>query len=392
MSGPSAIASDIALEREGRAFVVCETTQGTLEVVGDSDLVRVIGPVNMNQAKEQVPNAENRDSRSLQAPISGRLNPGDWSLPCYIKPVAAGSTPNVHPLLLGLFGTHTVTPATKVVYSFTKELPTLSIWYDAGHTVFRCRGATVSRAEFSMSADVPCQGTFSGQFMEMYWAGTDQLDGSITLGDTDIVVDDASKYTPGSIIVIESEQIQVGPAATDVNTTTNTLSNCTRGYNSTTAAAHADNTAVYPWIPDGTNVGSPVHGKRGIMTVDGSNVICINSTVSIENNINYLINERNGVFTAEAFTVPQERRVTVRSSRYFRSSQTGLWTPAQQLTPQAIVVPGGDVAGSKFHFDIATAIQSSPNVAGDPEKTLDMEMVAYAADGSEEGEATLTFD
>ena len=63
---------------------------------------------------------------------------------------------------------------------------------------------------------------------------------NISDSDTDIVVDDASKFKPYDVVEIGTEYILV----TTVDTTTNTLGGCSRGFAGTTAAAHNDNAVV----------------------------------------------------------------------------------------------------------------------------------------------------
>jgi hypothetical protein len=69
-------------------------------------------------------------------------------------------------------------------------------------------------------------------------AVADQLNGAIDAVVTTITVDDAYSFQTSGIVTIDSEQIfYTGKTAT-------TLTGCTRGYNSTTAASHSDNAAV----------------------------------------------------------------------------------------------------------------------------------------------------
>ena len=69
-------------------------------------------------------------------------------------------------------------------------------------------------------------------------ADTDQLNGAITATDTTITVDSTSGFAPSGRITIESEII----AYTNVSSTA--FRGCTRGLEGTTAATHADDTAV----------------------------------------------------------------------------------------------------------------------------------------------------
>jgi hypothetical protein len=64
--------------------------------------------------------------------------------------------------------------------------------------------------------------------------------GTLASDTTSIVVDDTSVFSVGDIIMIESEQIQIGAIDNGTN-----LSSCVRGFNNSTAAAHADNLQIF---------------------------------------------------------------------------------------------------------------------------------------------------
>jgi hypothetical protein len=69
------------------------------------------------------------------------------------------------------------------------------------------------------------------------------LDGAITASQTTITLDSVWQFPTSGTLLIDSEQITY----TGTNTSSNQITGCTRGANSTTAATHADNTAVYDY-------------------------------------------------------------------------------------------------------------------------------------------------
>lgn len=69
------------------------------------------------------------------------------------------------------------------------------------------------------------------------------LDGAITAADTTLTLDSVWQFPESGTLLIGSEQITY----TGTNTSANTITGCTRGANSTTAAIHADNVAVYDY-------------------------------------------------------------------------------------------------------------------------------------------------
>ena len=67
------------------------------------------------------------------------------------------------------------------------------------------------------------------------------LDGAITAIQTTITLDSVWQFPTTGTLLIDSEQITY----TGTNTSSNQITGCTRGANSTVAATHTDNTAVY---------------------------------------------------------------------------------------------------------------------------------------------------
>jgi len=69
------------------------------------------------------------------------------------------------------------------------------------------------------------------------------LNGALTINATTITLDSVTQFPTSGTLLIDSEQITY----TGTNTSNNTITGCTRGANSTTAATHTDNTEVYDY-------------------------------------------------------------------------------------------------------------------------------------------------
>ena len=82
---------------------------------------------------------------------------------------------------------------------------------------------------YRSSGDGTSDGTFS------------LLNGALTINATTITLDSVTQFPTSGTLLIDSEQITY----TGTNTSNSTITGCTRGANSTVAATHTDNTAVY---------------------------------------------------------------------------------------------------------------------------------------------------
>jgi hypothetical protein len=106
----------------------------------------------------------------------------------------------------------------------------LHYWEVAQNSISMVQGQTVYTI-YRSSSDGTSDGTFS------------YLNGAITAADTTLILDSVWQFPTSGTLLIGSEQITY----TGTNTDANSITGCVRGANGTTAAIHADNTAVYDY-------------------------------------------------------------------------------------------------------------------------------------------------
>ena len=106
----------------------------------------------------------------------------------------------------------------------------LHYWEVAENSISMVEGQTVYTI-YRSSSDGTSDGTFS------------YLNGAITAADTTLTLDSVWQFPTSGTLLIGSEQITY----TGTNTDANTITGCVRGANGTTAAIHADNSAVYDY-------------------------------------------------------------------------------------------------------------------------------------------------
>ena len=104
----------------------------------------------------------------------------------------------------------------------------LHYWEVAQNSISMVEGQSVYTI-YRSSGDGTSDGTLS------------YLDGAITAIATTITLDSVWQFPTTGTLLIDSEQITY----TGTNTSSNQITGCTRGANSTTPATHTDNTAVY---------------------------------------------------------------------------------------------------------------------------------------------------
>jgi hypothetical protein len=366
---------DIALGREIQVFVAQETVFGTLVEPVAGDLILAIGEPTHGQERQIHEDEQKRNTRSRLAPIAGRYAPGKWGFPCYVKPSGAvGTAPPEDKLLEGLLGVKTITASTKVEYTpggASVDLKSFSVWLKDGHSVFMLHGATVNEGRFRVPGNDLCRAEFSGECAKELWTGTDALTAAVDAITTTFPVNDGKRFSVNSVIQIENEICKVTAIATNNLTVS-------RGYKSTTAAAHASGVAVTPWLPTGTEAGAPVHGRLGSAQINAVNTNILDGEVTIRNGIVYNTEEKNGQDYADSFRVPAFREVTASLNLYFRKEHLARFKNAQDFDSHAIKLPGGTTAGSIFEIDLAQAKMKVPAISGAAERSLRVDLNPFA--------------
>jgi len=376
-------ALDFAFSNEEECFAKLETACGTLVKPTPSDRIFSVGPVEFSQEQEFLEDEQIRPSASMLSKIKGKKNPGEWSMNTYVKPSGTLGTPPEHSVLYTCgMGAETIDPGVDVQYTLENQLDSYSLWAKKGHTVFTFRGATVQSMEHGVSGDAISGVSWGGGYMEQGWAGTGTAHGTYVGAETDIVMKpkNSLRYTVGMFIEVDDEDNSGnGYEITAINYTTDTLT-----ITPALAGAPTQGTdpPVTPWWPtSGAEVGEPVHGKLGMVTIDGADAIVLSGNVTLSNNIKYYVDEKNNVFTAERFGRPGKRVVEGTLEAYYMQQGPTYFYRAEYQIADALIIPAGNVAGYICELSIPYAEYGTPTISGDEEfnQTIPFSGVASAS-------------
>lgn len=389
-----ALTDILAVDRETLLFAKKETTFGTGVKPAASDQVLIAGEGTIKQELGFITDAQKRNTFSMLSRIAGRFEPGDVSLPIYIKPSGTlGTKPEGAQLYEALFGREVVTGGTKVEYfllRITDTRPSLTFWFKQGHFVYMAWGCVLNQATFPIKAgnsdDAVAQVNLTAFFAELRWTGTDEANETISVAQSTLLVKDASKYSVGSYIIVGGDDNGgVGFEVTAVNIATNTLTLSPDINNVTT------NDQIDPWLPAGTELGDPVHGRLGIATRGGVNLPLLSSEITIDNKIKMLNEEKNGLNFANRFIHANAREINVNSEIYFDADAAKFFSESSRSIQADVVVPIGDTAGKRVTLTVKNVELNSPEVTGGEEKVMRINGVAFAS-SSFDDELVMLFD
>jgi len=381
----------IAKARNQKVFVVKETTIGTLAYPADANMVVAAGYCSMNQQPSFSDSNEIKNSRDILERFQDQFPPGTWALPMYLRPSgAAGTAPDGDVLFECLMGTKTVTGGVSVAYTQDMEKASFSLWCKKDHTVFWARGCTVNQLDLELGITGGAKSDFSGEFMEMGWAGTDLINGALSTSDTAVVVDDAKKFTVGSKIeLVESDVVKnnsgSGYEITAINVSTNTLT-----ISPGAEEAINDNSTIRGYLPDGTETGAPLESRKGYLQLDSVTTPIQTYQLTVNDPAQMLQDEIRATDYPEEYA-EGTRNIEGSIGVYFRQDDVPYFYDGQNSNEKDIDMIIGDTAGS---IVTVSAPQSELEVPGiseaDPTVALNMNVKAKGSTGEDSLSITFT--
>ena len=342
-----AVTNKIGLAAVQNCYVALETTKGTAVYPSDVDtVIASAGYIEMSQNITFTDSEEVVNSRDVLDRFQDQTSAGTWSMPIYLRPSGtAGSVPMGDILYQTLMGTKTVVGGTSVTYSQALEKPSFTLWSKRGHTLFFATGATVSQCTVNATNKGGAMMSLSGGFMQMGWAGRDDLTAQALSAATTLVVADSKKFTVGARIWNATQALHntsLGYTVTAVDYGTDTLT--------VTPAIGADweiGDVVEGYLPTtGTVVGEALENRKTVVTIDGATVPLQSLDIDISDGIQYIEDEISANDYPSDY-LEQKRAISGTLNLYFRTNDAKYFYDAYNTSAQVpIVVTFGTVAGS----------------------------------------------
>lgn len=380
-----------ALGRQQRVFIVDEgATPNVLAKATAASALRV----KSSSIKETTPRENRmdaRDTRSRTERIT-RAKEVEWALSAYmLTGMDPGDvTSRLHPLLRALFGGYTNTPGTSDVYSLSStQVPrSLSITRQPleGRVQEIAIGCVVNQATFSLSQGDEPSVEFSGPGLRYAQAMGQTTTSTVGAG------------TTKTLATVEGLTVDSVIAFAD-STGANERNNSGAGYRITNIAGNvitietsdtsANGDLVYPYTPTPTDVGTPIAGIIGSLTLDS--VACPIKSFSLTiNNNNAVITE--ALEAGASDHVFGDRDVTGTLTVRARADLIRHFALRRGFVARDLDIVCG-AAGNRWTFALptieidATGEMNLP--VGNEEGDFELPFVAL---GSGENEITLTID
>lgn len=266
---------------------------------------------------------------------------------------------------------------TSVFYIQETTSPSFSVWIKKDHLVLGMSGCTTSECTIELNNEGATMFTFSGEGMEMVWAGTSAAASATST--TALVVDDARLYTVGARIwnyTTSDTNSDAGYAITDINYSTNTL---TLG----DAITASENDVIKGYLPTaGASKEDPITSKDTAIYIDGSEAKFRTSTLTISAPKQYLTDEVGTQYPEEY--IEDVRSITADFNLYCKPETARYIYDGYEANEFALNIILGDTVGSILELYFPRCRTSAPEIGEDgPAMTLSMSMTALGTNGED---------
>jgi len=385
----------IASTRGEIIFAAIQTDIDTFTMPTSSGTIPVTGSPEFTQKPEVAENTEMVDSFSQQPGTFAGYKAGSWKVSTNFKLSGTpGVEPNIHPLLLSLFGRHEVNAGTDVRYKHyrknTDDLLFLSIVVKRDFVTEYITGAVVNQGEMNLVA-TKIQGIdFSGHFKKKVQAKTCSLlsgiDGTVTPV-TVIPLKEAEAFKrfdiDSYIYVGTDDNSGAGFKVTDVDPAANTVT-IDAGV---TTVQDADS-VIAGFVPVVSLSGEDISTRFGWINIDtgaaGQRKLAITEAkYSINNGIKSLDDiVSDGDFNTEV--VPDTRKVLMKITKYFTVDSTNTEYDIRQQTDCDVELNIGKETGKSIQVLIPKMRILDTGESGSPEKKKNIDGQCFPNTGDDE--------
>jgi len=159
------------------------------------------------------------------------------------------------------------------------------------------------------------------------------------------------------MIMLVPDNAGAGYHVSDVNTTTNVITIDDVGGFGTGVAATG---SVAPWFPEVVDNGTIVHGRVGAVTFEGSSISVTDSSVTVDNGIQYIVDEKDGSDYPSFYETPGMRTVEASVGLYFREADVQYYERGVVAGQGESILPLGDTSGARCKIYLPNSVFDIP--------------------------------
>ena len=267
----------------------------------------------------------------------------------YNSSTATGADDNVDVTLSSIF------------YEQDTSSPAVSIWVEDDTLVRAISGASVNNCAVTINNEGAVMFTFSGEGMEMVWAGTSALATASIASATTIYVDDGELYKAGSYIWNETKDDNNGTAGYEISSITGNI--ITLGTVGGIDNAWDIDDVISGYLGAETAIGTAVESRLSDVYLDdvATKTRSMDLTVSVPKTY---LNDELGTEFPENF-VEDVRDINGSLGLYLRNADVQYFTQGFAGTTKELVISFGDTDGYRMDLVMPKAKIQVPEISQD---------------------------
>ncbi len=386
--------ADIASTRGEIIFADAQTDIDTFSMPTSSGTIPVTSSPEFTQKPEVAENEEMVDSYSDQPGKFAGYNAGSWKVSTNFKlSGSAGVEPNIHPLLLSLYGRYEVNAGTDVRYKHyrqTDDIVFLSIVVKRDFVTEFIIGAVVNQGEMKLEA-TKIQGIdFSGHFKKKVRAGTASLlssiDGTVTPV-TVIPLKEAEAYkrfdVDSYIYVGTDDNTGSGFKVVDVDPAANTVT-----IEGGVTTVQADDSVIAGFVPVVSLSGEDIATRFGWINIDtgaaGQRKLAITEANYTVNNAFKPLDDIVSDVDYTTEIVFDKRKVEMKITKYFDVDSPNAEYDIREQTDCDVELNIGKETGKSIQVLIPKMRIQDTGESGSPEKKKNIDGQCFPDTGDDE--------
>jgi hypothetical protein len=269
-----------------------------------------------------------------------------------------------------------------VFYKQATSSPSFSLWIETDHFTQGMSGCSITSATLSVSNEGGVTFNFSGQGMQMVWAGKDALSTNAASGATQIYVADADRFSAGAYIQNYTKSDNNSSSGYKISSVTSASNLITLETSDAISEAWATDDVIQGYLPTGTAIGSPIEGRHTSVELNSVSAKFKNSELSFNVPKQYLVDEV-GTTYPEAY-IEDKRSITANLNLYFRQADAKYFAEGYSGNEIPIALTFGDTIGSKMLVYMKKCRLPMPDISSAPPAIeLSMPMTALGTDGED---------
>ena len=270
-----------------------------------------------------------------------------------------------------------------IFYEQDTSSPAVSIWIEDDHFTRGLSGASCNNCAVTVNNEGAVMFTFSGEGMEMVWAGTSAVATASNACALTVYVDDGELFKAGSYIQNSTKADNNSTAGYEISSISG--NELTLGTVGGIGETWATDDVIKGYIGDETAIGTAIESRLSDVYLDdvATKTRSMDLTISVPKE--YLSDEIGATYPEDYLETTRE--ITGSVGLYLRKEDVQYFTQGFDGTTKELVVNFGDTAGFMMDLVMKKAQIQVPEISQDgAAQTMSM---SYKALGSDSGENSL---